>query len=262
MVMVRNIRTGGEPVVLHATGTNGRSGAWALLKDEVLRIMSAEPPQAVPLDCTYALLTWSSVAWPTCLERCCEAIGVEPVVMRVPDPDVWQNILKIELTLEFLSGCTADYVIGLDAFDVLLLAHPSEVVRRYREAFEPAGTRLLFNAACRAWPGPGKGPTDACLSFELQTFPARDRHLNAGAWVGRTSYVATFWRSVADLVASEKWPREYRHSEQIPVRAAAFPGHYPALSLDTGCSIFQHMEGGKKDLMALDGRITSGIVRH
>lgn len=260
MALVRNTRTGKHPIVLHATGRNGRSGAWALLCQEVMRLHAASPPQEWHNYSAYELFTWSTFEpGQTCLERCCKAMGVPLTVRRAPEPGVWRNITKIPLTVEFLQRCKADYVIGLDALDVLLLDHPSDIVFRFQTQFEPQGTRLLFNAAMMPWPRRTGLPSDACMGFELQKFDERDRHLNAGAWVGRRDYALEFWQGVLDMIEHD-WPHEVRNSEQIAVRAAAFPDHYPKLDIDRQCRIFQHMEGGKKDLEGLHPALTSSMV--
>ena len=259
--MVANCRTNTRPIVLHATGRNGRTTAWALLKQEVLKQLAASPPARIPLGCSFDLFTWSSFETLTCLECCCQAIGAGLTVLRIPEPGMWTNVLKIPLTVEFLTTSEADYVVGLDALDILLLAHPSEIVYRFREHFEPNGTRLLFNAACFPWPRRKDTPADACMAFELESFGEVDRHLNAGAWVGEREYALSFWRGVDELVKSDDWPHQYRYSEQMAVRAAAFPDCYSQLDIDRRCVIFQHMEGGKRDLRALEPeRLTSSMV--
>lgn len=259
--MVTNHRTGTYPIVLHATGRNGRTTAWALLKQEVLRELAASPPAPVSLDVTFDLFTWSSLEELTCLERCCQAIETGLMILRIPDPAIWTNVLKVPLTIEFLEASQADYIIGLDALDILLLAHPSEIVQRFRAKFEPVGTRLLFNASCFPWPRREGTPADACMAFEMEKFDETDRHLNAGAWIGEREYALSFWREVQALLESEDWPHVYRYSEQMPVRTAAFPDCYPEVDIDRRCRIFQHMEGGKRDLRALDPeRLTSSTV--
>lgn len=261
MALVRNIRTGTQPIVLHATGRNGRSGPWALLRQEVIDHLAADPPSPVEAPGTWAAFTWSTFdPGQTCLERCLMAIGAPLAVMRIPDPGVWRNILKIGLTVAFLEQTDAEYVVGLDATDVLVLEHPSEVVARFARHFEPAGCRLLFNAANFPWPRRRNMPCDACLDFELTAFDDRDRHLNAGCWVARRDYALGFWREVKEMVESPEWPHEFRNSEQIPVRACAFPGRYPQLDIDRRCAIFQHMEAGKKALQALVPGLTSSMV--
>ena len=258
--MVRNTRTGTTPIVLHATGRNGRLNSWALLKQEVLAVLEADPPVSVDPGASWALFTWSTLDWETCLEACCRVIGCDLTVMRVPDPGLWQNVMKIDLTVSFLRRCRADYVVGLDALDVLMLGHPSEIVCRYREQFEPLGCQLMFNASVMPWPKRGT-ICDECLDFEMTFEATPDRHLNAGAWVGRRDYALAFWEGVMALRSSPDWPHEYRHSEQIVVRTHAFPTHYPDVDIDRHCVIFQHMEAGKTDLLTLDARLTSGMVR-
>jgi len=244
MLWAINRRTGQSPIVLHAPGTLKRTAFWRAMTERVLGALDIRrPPESMP---TWALVTWNSGETPCLLERCCGLLGVEPVVLG-RGIEHWDSTAKGALLLEWLGGLTEppEYLIGLDGFDILLLEHPGEIVRRFREMFPKQ--RLLFNAAAVQWPK--REPLlDACRQIEERWPDGTDRYLNAGAFVGTTAMVRPFLKQVQHVARSEPWPRAMRHLEQHAVRYAAFPDLWPAVDVDRDCVIFQHMYSGRTDV--------------
>jgi len=212
-----------------------------VVKFEVFKRLRAEPP-ARRLDLNFEVITWSTSEAVTCLEQCFEHIDAPLTVLRA-DQETWQNTRKPELALEHLRGSAADYIIGLDAYDVLCTAHPEEIAARFIAGFESQGAELLFNAANIFYPLAGRVPALLeCEEFE-RGFPERHRHLNAGCWVGRREFVLGFLEEVISAGKTVKMPIGYSTREQPLVRYCAFPHGYPEIDTDRRCEIFQHMNG-------------------
>jgi hypothetical protein len=204
-------------------------------------------------------LTWSNRRRGTILENCLKDLyGITDTYGRqserapaeldekpefwVLGRDVvrWRNAEKIRLTVAALEACTTKFVVGLDAFDVMLTMHPDEVVHRFlQEFYEVDGCRMLFNGGVKPWPT-GELVTAACDAFE---FGQRGlcRHLNAGCWVADREYALEFWKLVETALNRVLLPDNLLGFEQPLVRATAFPQCAPMVQVDAFSHIFQHM---------------------
>jgi hypothetical protein len=146
---------------------------------------------------------------------------------------------------------------GLDAYDVLLLESPREVVKR----FEGFSCEMLFNASTRFYP--------PCHQFELagERFITRDweefqssisdsnwKYLNSGMWIGKTAFCRKFFaeclsRKTKELVDAGKLPSQMQKatlyqnitdSDQV-VFHWVFQDCFPQVQLDYNCKIFLNL---------------------
>jgi hypothetical protein len=160
--------------------------------------------------------------------------GVHPFVVLGKPGDVgWENYKKITLTAEYAAKqCNAEYILGIDADDALLLAPPGEVLERYSAMTErriihvrplvrpgdpePAvkvtrfcrpihhGSQLLFAAERHPHP-PGKAlrtETQIEISRAEQAGELPYAHLNSGGFIGSREAVAYWFGQAAS------WPRQ------------------------------------------------------
>jgi len=229
---MKNTYTNTEPIVYHAPGKTRRLPMWG-------RLVHGEFSSTI-VDCpSFDVITWSTTNGETTVEKSLRSIGCNVTVLRKPK-ETWSNIDKVFLTVDFARQSSADYIIGLDAFDVILTEHPSHIVKRFVDGFD---CDLLFNASNGTWPKGVKAMKEAD-DFELE-FAGKNRHLNAGCWIGKREYVIEFFEKVKRVERDIIFATRYRGTEQTSVKLAAFPLEYPKVDIDRGCIIFQHMRGYK-----------------
>lgn len=251
-MLAYNRRTGHKPIVLHAPGSLHQSRRWKGLAKDALAGLNGE---AHEWPASTVIITWNNQPTECLLERFLDKFGIENAhlgwshvygfsLVLGRGLEHWSNTGKGALALEVLREVHTEYVIGLDGYDVILLEHPAEMVRRFTTQFD---CELLFNAASAPWPS--RDPLlSRCRAFEDQWWDETDRYLNAGTWIGRREYVIGFLERVQETARTVKWSRRLRHMEQHLVRYTAFPDEYPAVDLDRRGHIFQHMRSGWTDL--------------
>ena len=227
---MKNTFTNSEPIVYHAPGRTRRLPLWG----ELVRSEFTSDIVDVP---SFDVITWSTTETETAVEKSIKSLDGDVTVLRKP-MDNWLNIDKVFLTLEFARQSSADYIVGLDAFDVILTKHPSHIVDRFVNCFN---CDLLFNASTRSWTC--DVPSLRHAEFFENGFDKKYKHLNAGCWVGKREYVIEFFENVASLDRESLFDNKYRKSEQASVKFSAFPSSYPKVDIDSNCIIFQHLRG-------------------
>lgn len=146
----------------------------------------------------------------------------------VPQGCVWDNRNKIKYILEALRYVTSEYVLILDANDVLLEGDLSDLV----EVLQASGKKLLYNATCNNYP-----------NVDIDTVPDREergkfRYLNAGCCVGTTQYARRFYRHALTYFGLDnQW-----NSEQFIIRHA-FKDRLRYVDFDWQSRIFQTVAG-------------------
>jgi FkbM family methyltransferase len=232
-----NTYTGSYPIVFHAPGSSRTHDFWKALEQRI------DGLQPVAMQESIEIITWSTYDEPTVLERCCDKLNIPITVLR-PSGE-WHNLRKVHSLLEYLPNCKADYVLGLDSADVILIDSPDEILKRFKEAFPVA--KLVYNGGFKEWPRRFCHPVKECTAFEKQ-FKGRNRHLNAGAFFGETAYVLEHYKDVAAVERDKIFHTKYRNMEQPSVRVASLPHKYPSIDVDRNSAIFQHMLTGVTDL--------------
>jgi len=234
---LRNTYTNTEPIVYHAPGATRRSRLWGELQK--YRANGDKPPRKT--DISWAVITWSTSESKSVLEASLACFGGAPIVLGRDSIGQWENRHKLDLTVTALSMLDVDVVIGLDAYDVVLLDHPSEIVNRFKRM----PWDIVFNASPKPWPADHAEPlVQASLDHEYD-LRGKYRHINAGAWVAKRSAALSFFQRAAAVDTSAS---VYPWSEQIAVRRAwEESGFDSGIGVDSTCYIFQHMRG-KGDL--------------
>lgn len=241
MPAVVNLAFDTRPLVVHAPGLAGKNELWRDLQAEFFQ---TPPRQFGPAD-GLTILTWNNQAAPGVLQRCLDHLGVPHLLLGQGVKD-WKNLLKIPLTRDALGGVRTRYVMGLDAADVLVLAHPLAVLERFQHEFS---CRLLFGAEMHCF------PEIAELRRFEDSLPGATspwRYLNSGMWVGETEFCRPFFAATAE---AEPWPGDERflRSDQ-GVLKKLLRRFYPEAILDNQCRLFQNINvrveelNGKVDL--------------
>jgi hypothetical protein len=262
---IANIQARTQPIVIHAPGFTAAKVLYSGIEDYYRRnplwvaiqrcYKKSKPKRIEPEDMgDLTIITWNNNQEKGFLEECLDRMGVPYLVLGRGIKE-WRNIYKVNLTCEVLGDIKTKYVMGLDSYDVLLLDSPGEVVRR----FEGFSCEILFNAVSKFYPD--------CHKFELagERFITRDweefqgrisnsywRYLNAGAWIGKTSFCRRFFadclsRKTEELVDAGKLPfkkgayhQKLTDSEQTALNWT-FQDYFPQVQLDYNCEIFLNL---------------------
>jgi len=191
-------------------------------------------------------------------------LGIRDYVELGRDVQPWTNRAKIALVLDHLErGCNAEYVLFLDAIDVILTADPARMLRCFREEFDCG---VLFNASKDSFPGSAERQTAVlgylqqpgcrnnphnvevvsesdigkCASaeaFEVANYEGPFCHFNAGCYIGRRDDVVAMLREAKSL---GPWfdTERYRSDDQGVLREV-HRRNFPRCQIDSKCRIFQ-----------------------
>lgn len=181
------------------------------------------------------IVTYNTRAEPCLLERCLAHLGVRNLAVLGKGLSGWRWSDKIELVYDYLeSGAvTSEYVLCLDGDDVLVLDDPALVFQRFLQL----DCEMLFCATRGDWP-----PSPECAAFEDSVAPEADpahRHLNAGGYLARTSYLGPRLKEVmAAMAGHADWcTAEHGFDDQLAWRQL-HRRYYPQMRVDTSCRVF------------------------
>lgn len=229
MIRLTHRLFGTHPIVAHCPGPVDAYVGWQTFVEAALGTATEpNPPRE-----SFTLLTWHgpdrSYKPNGLMERSAARFGC-PVNVVGGSKESWVNRDKLRLTAATLQDVTTEYVIGLDSSDVVLLEHPDEMVRRFRRDF---ACDLLFNATgSECWP-----PLPEFIMYESSLPHARRTQgrcwLNAGCWVGRTSFCREYFADLAKAAPVAG----FECSDQA-ICKRAWPRWYPRVQIDDFCQIF------------------------
>ncbi len=134
----------------------------------------------------------------------------------------WRS--KITFNTEVVKKIDTEYIMFLDAADVIALAGPDEVMERYFNIGHP----WVYCTEKNIWPPD---------SFEETDYPPSEssyRFVNSGGYIGKREYIFERYREWTN-----NWTARYDsyRSEQLWV-AEHFLSNPGAIKLDTQCDIF------------------------
>ena len=184
------------------------------------------------------LVTWSNREEKQILEKCCDHLKINYVVLG-KDIKVWVNTFKI-LTLEnYISEIKTKYTFGLDSFDVFFLGNVEMALSK----FDRLNCEMLFNSS------PKKFPEDSDGSIEEMVAPKDTSfiYLNAGCWLAKTSFLKEILPKLKNFIKEE--PKQI--SEQYFMRKN-FATYFNQIKIDYYMDIFQ---SGCFDQVSFDKRI-------
>jgi hypothetical protein len=230
-MLVRNLVTGSSPAVLHR---NGRPPEWLERWDRIVAQFFQEIHEPCDPCPELTILTWNNRPAKSLLERCLDARRVPYVILGREVVD-WQPLVKPSLTAEALRRVESDYVLAVDADDVLIVSCPRTIL----ETFRSFQCEMLFSAEKNSYP---KVPS--LTEFERSIAETKYRHLNSGAWIGKTEACRRFFDDCAnednsDILAAH--PAKHIVRDDQGVTRKTFRRHYPAAVLDYHCRIFQSL---------------------
>lgn len=230
-MLVRNLRTGTTPGVIHR---NGSPPEWEVRWEQVVAEFFAEAPARCEPCPDLTILTWTNRPAKSLLERCLDHWGVPYWTLgrRLPE---WRNDMKLFLNVEALHRVESEYVMALDADDVLVVSS----VRDILGAFKSIGCDLVFNAEKNSYPA-----VPFLAEFEQSIAESAYCYLNSGAWIGKTDVCRRFFEDClaednGDVLAAQPIRSAFR-DDQGPTRKT-FQRYHPTATLDYHCRIFQSL---------------------
>ena len=175
-------------------------------------------------------------------ERCLNHLGIAGYHVLGREIIKFRTFYKIPLMLEYLKRhSTAEYVLHLDARDVLLVDDPKIILDRFTTHFS---CDILFNAEKISYPGlyHGLAPEDQpkikrIEQFEASNYPGPFSHLNSGCFIGQRTAIIEM---LEEAVAQEGFLVSFPNDDQGIIRDM-HRKWYPRIQIDDQCRIFQSL---------------------
>jgi hypothetical protein len=143
----------------------------------------------------------------------------------------WNNLRKIEYLKNYLESdaVTTEYVVVLDAIDVLLSQDFDQIVTR----FQTYNTNCMYSATGANYPKNGNGYNFELINSSSETL---FKYLNAGCVIARVDYLKEFIKRCYNSIDTVLNPI---HSEQHEIRRG-FEKHHQELNMsyDINTDIF------------------------
>ena len=145
-------------------------------------------------------------------------------INTVPLGIEFNNVMKIPYIVQSLKNVNTEYVLILDAFDVLFSEDNTNIL----DTFNTFNKKLVFNASKNNYP-----------DEEIDIIKNRDmlgpfKYFNAGCCLGETSYTLDFYKKCLEIITIEN-PHK---SEQYILRHI-FNNEQNSICIDNECKIFQ-----------------------
>jgi hypothetical protein len=184
------------------------------------------------------LITWNNLGDGP-LEQCC-ARNDYSLVVYGKEVTAWSNYLKFTFNIQACRETKAQYVMGCDAHDVILLSSPEDIL----EGFLQFNCKMLFNAERYFYPNIPEPVVQEWKQYEEQRYGGFP-YLNAGVWIGETEFVKEFFSEcnkvrVHDLFDCSNYRalrKDFIGCDQSSIHAT-FPKFWPDVQLDSQADLF------------------------
>ena len=222
-----------NPVIIHYNGYAKANISEHHYFDTMQRRFFSEPSRNIGSVKDLTIVTWNSFQNKSLVERSLEHLGVPHLVLGKDAANKpWNHFYKIETLLGAIGSISTKYILGLDAFDVMVLDDPAKVVERFERSFK---CDLLYNASVYEWP-----KDYHTRQFEENASRTAFRYLNGGIFIGNTEYI----KYVLDMAVKLRKEMQVELTEQ-PLLRILYRLLYPRVQIDSRCAIFQTLKGVK-----------------
>jgi hypothetical protein len=230
-MLIRNLITGSTPGVLHR---NGNPPEWHTQWQRVVAEFFAETHEPCEPCPELTILTWNNRPTKSLLERCLDRRGV-PYQVLGKHVSEFRPHVKLYLNADALDRVQSEYVMALDADDLLVVSSPRDILATFKR-FE---CDILFSSERNSYP---KVPF--LVEFEKSIAESDYRHLNSGAWIGKTQTCRQFFRDCcrednSDILAAH--PAKHVLRDDQGLTRKTFRKYHPGARLDYQCQIFQSL---------------------
>jgi len=234
--MIKNTEFNTCPLVFHAPGHFIHNPAWELI---------TQIKQSPHVDCDQLdIITWNSSEPTERLIHNGKTLGIfEKSIPHLKHTVLgknsvnWTNREKINLTVNHLQQSTFKYTLGADSGDAIMIGEPTEILNRFLKM----DCDLLFNADMNCWPFDPE-----IRDFEEQVATSTFKYLNAGVWIGETTFCLDFFKETQKIINDTSILPEW--SEQALLKKT-YKKLYPKVKLDHNCEIFQVLNGLPPDMI-------------
>jgi hypothetical protein len=236
-MLVTNLITGTSPCVVHR---NGNPPQWASRWQQTVAAFFAGTHDKKPCP-ELTVLTWNNRPTTTALERCLDQWGASYMTLGKYLPK-WRPDMKVYLNADALRRVTSEYVMALDADDVLVVSPLQQIL----EEFQTFGCDIVFSGEKNSYPD-----VPYLTEFESSIAESAFCHLNSGAWIGKTEACRRFFEDClnednSDLVAAHPAPYVLRDDQGLTRKT--FKRYYPATRIDYHCRLFQSLYDVEPDV--------------
>jgi len=190
------------------------------------------------------IVTWNNKKSKSILERSLEHLGLKCVVLGKGIKS-WNNTLKIKLINKALPKIKTNFVMGVDAFDAIILSDPNKSI----DILNFYNADMVFNATCGTVYS-SKRLIEFCDN-QFSRYPMRNP--NAGAWIAKTKFCRRFFNKMAGITINKLV--KFMHEEEFPNNPTPslqwcskseqlrmkfiFEKLYPRVTIDYQCQFFQ-----------------------
>lgn len=233
-----NKSTKTRPLIIHSPGTKNKdyektNPCWNLAKCISRRAKSKILSKTTIILCNNLE---DSVT-----EYCLKSMVV-PYVVLGKEFKNWNNILKIELILNYIKKYCPEQVLYMDSIDVVVLGE----MEKCDHILEEKNCKMLFSSEKKFYP---KCPSlENVENFEKEKSPNEYFALNAGCWIGNCEFLvrvlseALYMNMDEHKKKNSKYLEEYRITKSDQFRwHILYERYYPEIQLDHFCQIFQSL---------------------
>lgn len=260
----------GIPGIIHANGPSKESPIWVEIVDRYFSESKEKQITLCPNE--LAVLTWSDSTEKTLLERNFQRMGLEKRlnVLAIDSEHKWMS--KITKTLEVLKSIKNEYVMGLDAFDVLILGRGT--INETLDRFKASPCKVMYGAELTSWPdsdGHGTQLKEGLLYDMLVYTENLEKvsygwlndytfmRLCSGTWIGEREFLIKLYEYAQSLIpkGDETKNETFFGGDQGFLRVAS-AAHFPEVLLDYKCENFLNLSGASKEHVLLkedDGKV-------
>jgi hypothetical protein len=219
-VFVENIRYNTSPLVHHCPEDHPEKIWNTLVK------LKGDCSDDIQKPKNLTVVTFNNQNEEMLLERRLNASKTEFLVLG-KGLKYWNNPMKIGLLKEGLQRVQTEYVLVMDASDVVISGNLSQIV----VGFEKFKCEVLYNASSCVYPA-------EChySSIEDTIHQGLFSHLNSGCFIGKTDYCLSLYQEVSEY--KDEITELHHYSDQIKIKPFYVKNH-PKIKIDTMCEIFQ-----------------------
>lgn len=233
-----NKNTKTKPPIVHSPGTknkdyNQTNPCWNLAKCISKRAKSKIPSKTTIILCNNVT---DSVT-----ENCLELMGI-PYVALGKNVKTWNNILKVELVLNYIEKYRPSQVLYMDSVDVVVVGE----MEKCDDILKDKNCKMLFSSETSFYPKCSS--LESIENFEKEKSPNEYFALNAGCWIGNTDFLIEILKEALHMdmdyhkKKNSKELEEYRITKSDQFRwHILYEKYYPEIKLDHFCEIFQSL---------------------
>jgi len=243
------------PCIYHANGVAKDGPIFQKMKNIESRIKYQEQS---PKQHGITIFTWSIPEETTLLEECFERMGIRDSIVIIPISKPFNWLDKIKKLHEYMPYVNTPYIMALDATDVIVSTDVrGKLWPNLLEVFEGLNCNMLWNAEKNSWPRDTqamqlKSELNKMVTFDNKMGDYLDteyRHLNSGAFIGKTDYVKGFYERLwkkTEPYYGRGVDEMLFGGDQGFVRMMQAE-EFPSMLIDYECRIFQTLNQVKEE---------------